>query len=743
MRQAQTSQPVKQTNRAGIGSSIGTNLSKSGMLTVGFVACLAVSTLSPLTTAFAKTNALSAETNKAATAENLVRVSKGMAIYQYYQGNNFAALTQLAINHKKAIVDLSGNSELFKAGLQLHFQMDMAADDIFSQEQLQQANVSGNLPYRDLVYLSFAKALYKKQHYQQAKQALALMGNHLAAQHQDDYHFLNAQLLLKFGDINGASAAQQQIGAASVYHRYLAFNQAMLLIANEQTEQAISALAKVTQIQPPVRSKADGDEEQAVIEIVITDELEALLDRANLALAYLSLEQGQNRQAIDAFKRVRLDGIDSEAAMLGYGWAAANSDDYQTALMVWQQLSSHELLTPYVLEAYLAIGYAYQQLHDSKSAYAAYHLAITKFNQQQQLLTAELANIYGSPAGNEDGIDDTQSVSNASNDYILSLLQPVKAKVTTTTAGLSKPSPGNLIGEQVGLVLPPTINTFAVVASNEFQQQLDDLNSVNASITLLNDWQQQLTQLADKFYGEKPPAATRETSVTAVTTATFTATSPLSQADESQLRAAQLAELASNYQASNAKLNQLASVMVGKLFKADPVLGQRQQLQHSYSQYQRLSRKLAEQQQHDNYPALKARLDRLAGLLLWQIGDYYLDNDGQRAKLFANNAALKLQQSQQLGLSPVTDMQYNVANKLAVASSLQQRLLSNLQTSLAQSLAEQRHGLATYLEKAKTAIVQLNDEVFINQQHIDELRQPISSDAEPANEYDEGANDES
>ncbi len=695
-----------------------------------FVAGLALSTLLPLTTAFANSGALNAETDKATTAENIARVSKGMAIYQYYQGNNFAALTQLALNDKKAIIDLTGNSELFKAGLQLHFQMDAAAGDIFAQQLLQQANAGSNLAYRDLVYLSFAKALYKKQQYQQAKQALAHLGNHLASEHQDDYHFLNAQLLLKLGDINGASAAQQQISAVSIFHRYLAINQAMGLIANKQTKQAISALAKVTDLQPLVLSKADDDEneQQAVTEVVITDELEALLDRANLAMAYLSLEQGQNDQAIDAFKRVRLDSIDSEAAMLGYGWAAANSYDYQTALMVWQQLSNHKLLTLYVLEANVAIGYAYEKMHDSKSAYAAYHLAVDKFHQQQQLLDAELENIYGRATANNGSV----SKSEAKNDYILSLLRPVTDNATSSKTALTNSLPDGLRGAKVELVLPPAVNTFAVVASNQFQQGLDDLNNVTASITLLNAWQQQLSQLADKFYRQTPAAAT------GIATSALTANSPFSKADESKLREAQLAELARNYHANSAKLNQQAIAMVGKLFKADPVIGQRQQLQHSYLQYQALSRKLVKQQQDDNYPALKARLDRLAGLLLWQIGDYYLDADGQHNKLLANNAKTKLLQSQQLGLSPVADMRYQVNSRLVIASSLQQRLLSNLQTSLGQSLAEQRNDLATYLEKAKTAIVHLNDELYIQQRKMSEQPLSISPDAELPSAYYQG-----
>ena len=598
-----------------------------------------------------------------------------MAVYDYFQGNYFAALTQLAINDKKGVIDSSGHSELLQAGLELHFDMDDGAAQNFANYVLAQS-AEQDPSYQDYVYLSFARSLYKKQAFNKAKQAIDLIGEHLNAQYHDDYHFLNAQLLLKQDDLTAAKAAKANISKGHIYHRYLAFNYAMMVLAEGDKGTAIKALEVVVQADASFAEQAQEDDADLAVEI--TDEFEAIVDRANLALGYLHIEENNNELAIDAFKRVSIDSLDTESAMLGFGWAAANNNDYKTALAVWQQLAKRETITAYVAEGSLAIGYVYEQMHKSEESYLAYQQAVAKFNVYAKQLDAELAKLNDKDNG---------------SGYFMSLLKPVRVELADD-ASKSDLYKASMKGNKVELQLPKTIQSFDVVASNEFDHDLNDVNDLSIMINMLASWQGKLDAMAVEFYGEQ--------------------TSQLTTANqEAALREQQLAELLRQFRSINTQLNTQAFTHAGKLFKADPIVGKRIQLQTTHQQYLRLNSMLEQNAVDQNYANLKAKLDRIAGLLLWQIGDYYLNEQGQKTKQQGIVAAYKLKQSEQLSLSPVFELKQQASDKLKHAKALQQTIVLSLQQSLADSLSEQRNNLKQYKQKAQLALVRLNDETFI------------------------------
>ncbi|WOH38953.1 hypothetical protein RI844_06965 [Thalassotalea fonticola] len=660
-------------------------------LVVCLTAALAVSSVTPLTQAMAT----EADINKTGELRQ-IELQTGSAVFNYFNGDYFAALTQLAVNDKKGVIDASGKGELLKAGLELHYDMDTDAGRIYAEQLLTKANASVEPGYKDQVYFTFAKALYQKQQYQKAQSALSHVGTQLASQYQDEFYFVSAQTALKLDDVTAAINAKNNINKASIYHRYLAFNHAMALLKHDDKNKALNELEKVIDLNPVVMA-TDGDD-RYVQSIEITDEFEALVDRANLTMGYLYIEQGENTLALAAFKRVSLSSLDSDAAMLGYGWAAMNDKSHQTALAVWQKLSAQPQQTPFVREAIIAIGYAYEQMHDKERAYTAYQQAISSFAKQQQLLDTELAKINANEAATDRATNGNFSEnSKAESQYILSLLQPV-------TANSQQSDPTGMKGPQVELQLPPAINTFDLVASNEFHHGVENVNDLNTAIAQFNLWHSKLADMANSFYGDAAP---------------LNAHGDIAEPQEQSLREAQLAELLRKFREYDARLNQHAFSYMGKLFKADPVLGVRHQLANAYGQYQKLSAQLtaekanAGQNQQAELAQLQARLDRLAGVLLWQIGDYYLDETGRKTKYEAMNASLNVQQSQQIAMAPVFDLQRRVAAKLATTKGLQQSILTYLQTTLGESLSEQRNDLSNYMQKAQMAIVRLNDDVFI------------------------------
>src|SRR5690606_40439773 len=73
-------------------------------------------------------------------------------------------------------------------------------------------------------------------------------------------------------------------------------------------------------------------------------------------------------------QRVRLEGPFSNKALLGVGWADAETEDYRQALVPWMELRSRDLLDSAVQESMLAIPYAMARL-DSVGQAADYYVA--------------------------------------------------------------------------------------------------------------------------------------------------------------------------------------------------------------------------------------------------------------------------------------------------------------------------------------------------------------------------------
>jgi hypothetical protein len=122
-------------------------------------------------------------------------------------------------------------------------------------------------------------------------------------------------------------------------------------------------------------------------------ELLALRDKANLALGFTWLQAGRAVEAEQVLQRVRLNGPQSNKALLGLGWAQSSSGKYQEALTPWLELKQRDLLDAAVQEAYLAIPYAYTQLQAEAQAAEYYNFAIDSFRQETVRLDESIAAI--------------------------------------------------------------------------------------------------------------------------------------------------------------------------------------------------------------------------------------------------------------------------------------------------------------------------------------------------------------
>jgi hypothetical protein len=145
---------------------------------------------------------------------------------------------------------------------------------------------------------------------------------------------------------------------------------------------------------------AQGKEEEGNLRLEQTGQLDssdravlAIKDKANLALGSRLLEKGEARAARQYLERVRLDGPFSNRALLGLGWANIKFEDYQRALVPWSLLIKRNVTDPSVQEAMLGVPYSYGKLGLYGKAALMYGSALEAINRELDKLDTSIKSI--------------------------------------------------------------------------------------------------------------------------------------------------------------------------------------------------------------------------------------------------------------------------------------------------------------------------------------------------------------
>jgi hypothetical protein len=123
------------------------------------------------------------------------------------------------------------------------------------------------------------------------------------------------------------------------------------------------------------------------------EELAALRDKANVALAYSFLQSGAPAQAGPYLERVRLNGLLSDKALLGLGWAQAALNQYERALVPWMELTDRSTADTAVQEALLAVPFALGKLGAYRQSLARYESALDAYTREIARLDEGIAAI--------------------------------------------------------------------------------------------------------------------------------------------------------------------------------------------------------------------------------------------------------------------------------------------------------------------------------------------------------------
>jgi hypothetical protein len=642
-------------------------------------------------------------------------------LYEYYQGNFSLALTQMAILEQKfpngltQIPDfLSGNQvepELLKGGISLAYGLDNQAADIFLR--LLKNNTAPDVTAYS--WLLLGKSYYQKRQYSDAAQAFQQISQDSAQQFfepstRDNWLYMQSQLhgfLLEKGAAGTDIQWLQQLSDNSIYRDYVQYNQALALLKNDERQLAITRLSLLANNENSFVSRWMGWAEpifSANDEQDVDAERDAIRDRANLTLGYTLLQNDEPHLAFRAFENIRTDGLDAEAALLGYGWAATKKNELQTALAIWQRLMFMPQNSEYTLEAYLASAYAYEKAFAPRQSLQVLQMGIQRFEKTLSNLTQA-----------EQQVNQRQ--------FILDLLPNTnKQLIVDDDVNQSPNHNGQPFKSLKAFNTTQLFNSVAV--SSEFRAGLSALAQSRDLQQQLQRWQQRMQQyhlMLDERQAERLKRAKQ-----ILQNCTFEQL-PLLKTQRDAL--AQVIDTAKYQQDGQVFMSLESQQWLDRVNRSEKRLATIAQLK----------KQLGQPPLADSYTL---RVERVAGRLLWQASEAYSSNQWQVQKALNQLDAeiAKAQQRQQQLLKQLASkpdfteqrqrvdlLAKRINAKIAKSNGLQDALIGQLSGTFNQFIQTHKIKVRNYILQAQLAMVRLNDQAL--QQDSDSPAQLPSTSA--------------
>ena len=386
----------------------------------------------------------------------------GDVLFYFFQDDFFDSITRLlAAQQLDRLPNTQGEAELLLGGLYLSLGEHVEAGNIF--EKLLNANATEAVRNKAWFYLG--KVWYQRGYLQESEHALRQVSDKIQPRISAERYMLLAQLMLRENRYDDAIAALSAWHGPPDWTAYAQFNLGVALVRKGRLPDAIPHLDQV--------GRMDTSNE----------ELLALKDKANLALGFALLQAQRAADARPILERVRLEGPYSSKALLGVGWADSALGEFKRALVPWLALRKRNLLDSAVLESYLTVPYAYNQLGASGQAAEFYNSAIDSFDAEMKRIDDSIAQIR---SGN-----------------LLDRLLDDDKQATLTWYWQLKTLPD----------APESRYLYQLIASNEFQEGLKNYRELNFMSRNLDSWRNDLSAFDDMLdtrqqaYNERVPKA--------------------------------------------------------------------------------------------------------------------------------------------------------------------------------------------------------------------------------------------
>ncbi len=297
----------------------------------------------------------------------------GEVLFYYFQEDWFNSIVRLQIAQAQQRLPHHGDeAELLLGGLDLSYGLRNAASEIF-ERMLTDEHADARTRNRAWFYL--ARISFQRGDTVNALQALSQINGDMTRATHVEAAQLHSLLLLQLGQNDAAIGVLEAAKDASIWSPYLAYNLGVAYIRNGRLKRGAKELDTLGEL--------SGH----------SDELRLLRDKANLALGYSYLQEGEAQRSREILERVRLEGPLSNKALLGTGWADSEADEFGRALVPWSELGRRHAADPAVQEALLAMPYAMTRMNLHGRAVQHYHDAITTLLDENDKLDDSIAAI--------------------------------------------------------------------------------------------------------------------------------------------------------------------------------------------------------------------------------------------------------------------------------------------------------------------------------------------------------------
>jgi tetratricopeptide (TPR) repeat protein len=299
----------------------------------------------------------------------------GDGLFYFFQSRYFTSLSALMVSqHFGRMPVHADEAEVLRGGLFLSYGLHREAGEVF--EQLIARGAAP--PVRDRAWYFLAKIRYQRGLFDEAQAALARIEKPLPAPLEEDRALLAANVMMARNDYAGAARALDALAKSPNATRYARYNLGVALVKSGNPAEVARGTALLDELgkQPAT-----------------TEELRSLRDQTNVALGFAALQAEQGAAARSYLERVRLQGTHSNKALLGFGWAAVAQGRLNQALVPWTELAQRDVGDAAVLEAKIAVPYAYAELGATQQALTLYQEAIGVFDKETARLDESIAAI--------------------------------------------------------------------------------------------------------------------------------------------------------------------------------------------------------------------------------------------------------------------------------------------------------------------------------------------------------------
>ena len=382
----------------------------------------------------------------------------GDTLFHFFQDHYFTSVTTLMASQQlNRVAQHADEAEVLRGGMLLSYGLHKEAGEIFAK--LLEKNAAP--PVRDRAWFYLAKIRYQRGFLPEAEDAINRVGKNLPADLDEERGLLHANLLMARADYAGAAKLLNAMTGNKDVGPYARFNLGVALIRSGDSASGSAVLDELGQAP------------------ATNEELRSLRDKANVALGYAALQDNRAEAARIYLERVRLNGMQANKALLGFGWAAASLKDVRLALVPWAELSQREGSDAAVLESRIAVPYAYAEIGAYGQALAGYNKAIDTFDRENANLDQSIAAI----------------------------------RAGKLVDGLIERNPGDQMGWFWNISelpeMPHASHLRQVLAQNEFQEGFKNYRDLRFLAQNLSEWQNKLGVFDDMLANRRKAFAER------------------------------------------------------------------------------------------------------------------------------------------------------------------------------------------------------------------------------------------